>query len=60
MFAVLHATAILIANLFKSRRRLEAENLLLRHQLSIVSFPNFRPTWIWADCTTNTSGSNFR
>lgn len=36
MFAVLHATAIVIANLFKSRRRLEAENVLLRHQLSIA------------------------
>lgn len=36
MFAVLHATAIVIANLFKSRRRLEAENALLRHQLSIA------------------------
>jgi transposase InsO family protein len=36
MFAVLHATAILIANLFKSRRRLEAENIVLRHQLNIA------------------------
>jgi hypothetical protein len=36
MFAVLHATAILIANLFKSLRRLEAENILLRHQLNIA------------------------
>lgn len=36
MFAVLHATAILIANLFKSRRRLEAENLWLRHQLNVA------------------------
>jgi len=36
MFAILHATAILIANLFKSRSRLEVENILLRHQLSIA------------------------
>jgi hypothetical protein len=36
MFTVLHVTAIVIANLFKSRRRLEAENFLLRHQLSIA------------------------
>jgi transposase InsO family protein len=28
--------AILILNLFKSRRRLEAENLLLRHQLTVT------------------------
>lgn len=36
MFAVLHATAILIANRFKSRRRLEAENVWLRHQLNVA------------------------
>jgi transposase InsO family protein len=36
MFTILHVTAIVIANLFKSRRRLEAENFLLRHQLSIA------------------------
>jgi transposase InsO family protein len=36
MFAALHATAILTANLFKSRRRLEAENLWLRHQLNVA------------------------
>jgi hypothetical protein len=33
MFWVLRAVAIFITNLFKSRGRLEAENLLLRHQL---------------------------
>jgi hypothetical protein len=32
MFWVLRAVAIVIVDLFKSRRRLEAENLLLRHQ----------------------------
>ena len=36
MFAVLHTIAIVIANLFKSRRRLEAENLLLRLQLNVA------------------------
>jgi hypothetical protein len=36
MFAGLHTFAIVIANLFKSRRRLEAENLLLRHQLNLA------------------------
>jgi hypothetical protein len=36
MFKVLLATAISIANLFKSRRRLAAENILLRHQLNVA------------------------
>jgi hypothetical protein len=36
IFSVLSAIAIFVANLFKSRRRLEVENLLLRHQLNIV------------------------
>jgi hypothetical protein len=36
MFAILHALGIFIADLFKSRSRLEAENLFLRHQLSIA------------------------
>jgi hypothetical protein len=36
MFAILHALGMLVADLFKSRCRLEAENLLLRHQLSIA------------------------
>jgi hypothetical protein len=36
MFAILHAVGIVVANLFKSRRRLEAENILLRHQLSVA------------------------
>jgi hypothetical protein len=35
MFAILHALAMLVANQFKSRSRLEAENLFLRHQLTI-------------------------
>src|SRR5665648_1153505 len=36
MFAILHALGMLVADLFKSRCRLEAENLLLRHQLTIA------------------------
>jgi hypothetical protein len=36
MLAMLRLIAALIANLFKSRRRLEAENLFLRHQLNIA------------------------
>ena len=36
MFAILHAFGLFVADLFKSRSRLEAENLFLRHQLNIV------------------------
>jgi len=36
MFVVLQALQKLVAELFKSRRRLEAENLPLRHQLTIA------------------------
>jgi hypothetical protein len=36
MLAILHALGMLVADLFKSRHRLEAENLLLRHQLTIA------------------------
>jgi hypothetical protein len=36
MFAILHALGMFVADLFKSRCRLEAENLLLRHQLVIA------------------------
>ena len=36
MLAILHALGMLVADLFKSRRRLQAENLLLRHQLTIA------------------------
>jgi hypothetical protein len=31
MFAILHALGMLLVDLFKSPRRLEAENLFLRH-----------------------------
>jgi hypothetical protein len=36
MFAILYALGMVVADLFKSRCRLEAENLLLRHQLTIA------------------------
>ena len=36
MLAILHSLGMFVADLFKSRCRLEAENLFLRHQLSIV------------------------
>src|SRR6266581_8409830 len=36
MFALLHSLAMVIIAFFKSPRRLEAENLFLRHQLSIA------------------------
>src|SRR5437588_4157837 len=36
MFALLHSLAMVVIDFFKSPRRLEAENLFLRHQLSIA------------------------
>src|SRR5512147_3263034 len=36
MFAILHALGIFVASLLKSRWRLEAENMFLRHQLNIA------------------------
>jgi hypothetical protein len=33
MLAILHLLGTFVANLFRSRRRLEVENLFLRHQL---------------------------
>src|SRR5215467_11975707 len=36
MLAILHLLAMFVADMFKSRRRLEAENLFLRHQLTIA------------------------
>jgi hypothetical protein len=36
MLAVLYSLGMLFIDLFKSRRRLEAENLFLRHQLSVA------------------------
>jgi hypothetical protein len=36
MFAILYALGMAVADLFKSRARLEAEILLLRHQLNVA------------------------
>ena len=36
MIAILHLVGMFIIELFKSRSRLEAENLFLRHQLNIA------------------------
>jgi hypothetical protein len=36
VIAILHALGMFVADLFKSQSRLEAENLLLRHQLTIA------------------------
>src|SRR5438094_4766371 len=36
MLAILHLLVVFVANIFKSRRRVEAENLFLRHQLNIA------------------------
>ena len=36
MLAILHLLTTLVADLFKSRRRLEVENLFLRHQLNVA------------------------
>src|SRR5215831_12625602 len=36
MFALLHSLGMFGVDLFKPRRRLEVENLFLRHQLSIA------------------------
>src|ERR1022692_4902604 len=36
MFAILHALGMFVVDLFKSRSRLEAENVFLRHQLNIA------------------------
>jgi len=36
MLAVLHSLEMFVVDLFKSRCQLEAENLFLRHQLSVT------------------------
>ena len=36
MFAILHVLWVFVVDIFKSRRRLEAENLFLHHQLNIA------------------------
>jgi hypothetical protein len=36
MLAVLYSLGLFVVDLFKSRHRLEAENLFLRHQLRVA------------------------
>jgi len=36
MFAILHVLGMFVADLFKSWSRIEAENVFLRHQLTIA------------------------
>jgi hypothetical protein len=36
MLAILHLLTTLVADLFKSPRRLEVENIFLRHQLNVA------------------------
>src|SRR5271157_3776600 len=52
MLALLRLLAVLIANLFKSRRRLESEILFLRHQLNIAL--RQRPTRLPMRCSDRT------
>jgi hypothetical protein len=47
MFAILHALGMFVADLLKSRSRLETENLLLRHQLSIAM--RQAPPRVWTE-----------
>ena len=42
MLAILHLLGTFVANLFGSRRRLEVENLFLRHQRGGIA-PDFGP-----------------
>src|SRR4029453_8711343 len=45
MFAILYALGMFLGDLFKSRSRLKADNLLLRHQLNVAlgqAAPRFR------------------
>jgi hypothetical protein len=43
MLAILHVLGMFVADLVKSRSRLEAENLFLRHQLNIALRPELAP-----------------
>ena len=56
MLAMLHLLGTFLANLFKSRRRLEVENLFLRHQLNVALRRSshrclwlryWQVTWLW-------------
>jgi hypothetical protein len=49
MYVILRALGMVVADLFKSRCRLEAENLLLRHQLSIARRAPPRPRLFGSD-----------
>jgi len=44
MFAIIYVLGIFIVDLLKSRRRLEVENLFLRHQLNIILVSQGLPT----------------
>jgi hypothetical protein len=46
MLAILHLLGTFVANLFRSRRRLEVENLFLRHQLNIALRGAPHPLWL--------------
>ena len=50
MLAILSTLGMFIVDLFKSRRRLEAENLFLRHQLNIA-LGEHRPVFAWSAVT---------
>jgi hypothetical protein len=45
MLAIVHLLGTYVANLFKSRRRLEAEGLFLRHRLNVAQSDNTSPGW---------------
>ena len=74
MFAILHALGMFVVDLFKSRSRLEAENLFLRHQLNIAlrsarRRPRLRAsdrilliwmTRLWPVCVPKTSFGRFK
>ena len=45
MFAILYARGMFVADLFKSPCRLEAENLLLRHQLTAAGITSSPTAW---------------
>ena len=50
MIAILHVLGLIAYDLFKSNRRLQAENLFLRHQLNIALWwLSPRPRLRWSD-----------
>jgi hypothetical protein len=46
MLAMLHLLGTFLANLFKSRRQLEVENLFLRHQLNVALRRSSHRLWL--------------